>query len=57
MMNAFSHLGFEEWFSLGVLALFVLTPFISVAIENAIDRVKNNINKRLSVHGLRLKQR
>ena len=56
-MNAFSHLGFEEWFSLGVLALFVLTPFISVAIEKAIDKVKNNINKRLSVHGLRLKQR
>jgi hypothetical protein len=57
MMDAFSHLGFEEYFSLAVIGLFVLTPFIAVAIEKAIDVIREDINRRLKPHGLRLRQR
>jgi hypothetical protein len=57
MMNAFSHLGFDEWFTIGAIGLFALAPFIAVALEHAVEKAKASINKKLQPHGLRLRQR
>jgi hypothetical protein len=57
MMDAFNHLGFDEYFTMAVIGLFCIAPFILVAIEKTIDLIKAEINRRLKPHGLRLKQK
>jgi hypothetical protein len=57
MMDAFNHLGFDEYFTMAIIGLFCIAPFILVAIEKTIDLIKADINRRLKPHGLRLKQR
>lgn len=51
-MIVFSHLGFEEYFTMGVIGAFALTPFISVAIQNTIDKLKYKNMRRKKPHTL-----
>ncbi len=47
----------DDYLTLAIFSIFILAPFISVAIENTGEKLKAKINKKLSRHGLRLKER
>lgn len=50
-----TRLNIEDWIALGAILSMFATPFIIVAISNLIDLIKASINKRLAVHGLKLR--
>lgn len=48
-------LAIEDWIALFAVLSMLATPFIIVAFSNLMDNIKKQINKRLAIHGLRLK--
>lgn len=40
-----------------IFSFFILSPFISAAIDHYQDVLKNKIDRKLAPHGLRLKRR
>jgi len=47
----------DNFIAVAIFSIFILAPFISVAIEKLGETGKKSINKKLSRHGLRLKER
>ena len=52
----FDHLGFDEYFTIGIIILFALTPFVIHIGYEIKERLETLINKKLAPHGLRLKK-
>lgn len=42
--------------TIAIFTVFILTPFVSVWLENQIDKAKIKIDQKLAPHGLRLKR-
>jgi hypothetical protein len=47
----------DDYLTVAIFSIFILAPFISIGIEKLQESAKNNINRKLSRHGLRLRQR
>jgi len=56
MIAMFDHLGFDEYFTIGIIILFALTPFVIHIGYEIKERLETLINKKLAPHGLRLKK-
>lgn len=52
-----NRLEFHDWAALAAVFSMLGTPFLIVAWQNAMEALKNYINKKLAPHGLRLRQR
>ena len=55
-MDLVARLDYHDWVALIAILSMMATPFIIVASQNAIDKSKAIINKRLAFYGLRLKE-
>jgi len=47
----------DNLITLAIFSIFITAPFLSVALELQVEKIKLKINKRLAKHGLRLKER
>lgn len=55
-LDLINRLDYHDWAALLAVLSMLATPFVIVAIQNALDKVKAFINKKLKPHGLRLKE-
>ena len=47
----------DNYIAVAIFSIFILAPFITIGIEKLQERAKKSINRKLSRHGLRLKER